>query len=73
MGKKRCKLVRILGALYGHITLRKKESQNGSPRRAIWSSVRRGTIDLLVLPRLTQLSMELYFGATLQARAVCGS
>ncbi len=35
----------------------KKESQNGSPRRAIWLSV-------------TQLSMELHFGATLYRRAV---
>ena len=35
----------------------KKESQNGSHRRAVWSSV-------------TQLSMEPHFGATLQGRAV---
>ena len=35
----------------------KKDSQNGSPRRVVWSSV-------------TQLSMELHFGATLQGRPV---
>ena len=37
--------------------LRKKKSQNGSPRRAIWLSV-------------TQLSLELHFGATIHRRAV---
>ncbi len=34
-----------------YLTLRKKESQNGPPRRAVWLSV-------------TQLSMEPHFGAT---------
>ena len=38
-------------------TEKKKESRNGSPRKAVWSSV-------------TQLSLELHFGATLQGRAV---
>ena len=43
---------------YHHLhALRKKESQNGSPGRAIWLSV-------------TQLSMELHFCATLYRRAV---
>ena len=35
----------------------KKESQNGSPRKAVWLFV-------------AQLSMELHFGATLQGRVV---
>ncbi len=37
--------------------MRKKDSQNGSPRRIDWSSE-------------TQLSMKLHFGATLQGGAV---
>ena len=38
-----------------HTLRKKKESQNGSPRKAVWSSV-------------TQLSMELHFGALLYKR-----
>ncbi len=46
----------FLSTFYNHIE-KKKESQNGSSRRAIWLFV-------------TQLSLELHFGAALHRRAV---